>query len=277
MPISQQKIAFIGGGNMARSLIGGLVAAGVTPDQIWVYDPDAAQLELVQRRTPVRLAASNDEAVLACDIVVLAVKPQLMREVAEGMREVVQSCSPLVISVAAGVREPDLQGWLGGDLPVVRTMPNTPALVQSGATALYAGPNVTKGQRELAENVMRAVGLTLWLDHEEQMDAVTALSGSGPAYFFLLMELMQEAGRTLGLSPEAAALLTTQTAFGAAKMALESDEEAATLRRRVTSPGGTTERAIKALEEGGVRELVERALTAARDRSRELARQLGGD
>ena len=275
MPIKDRKIAFIGGGNMARSLIGGLVAAGMDPDRIWVADPDAGQLEMLRGQHPVHAGHDNDEAVLAADVVVLAVKPQMLKEVAEGMRDSVQSAQPLIISVAAGVREPDLQRWLGNGVAVVRTMPNTPALVQCGATALCAGPDVTAAQRELAENVMRAVGLTLWVENEEQMDAVTAVSGSGPAYFFLLMELMEEAGRRLGLGDDAVRLLATQTAFGAAKMALESNEDAATLRRRVTSPNGTTERALTIMQEGGMRELVISALEGARDRSRELADELG--
>ncbi|GAB6041165.1 pyrroline-5-carboxylate reductase [Endothiovibrio diazotrophicus] len=261
---------------MARSLIGGLVSAGMSPDRIWVADPDAGQLEMLRGQQPVHATRDNDEAVLAADVLVLAVKPQMLGEVAEGIRGAVQSAKPLVISVAAGVREPDLQRWLGGGVALVRTMPNTPSLVQCGATALCAGPDVTTAQRELAENVMRAVGLTLWVENEGQMDAVTAVSGSGPAYFFLLMELMEEAGRSLGLTQKSARLLATQTAFGAAKMALESNEDAATLRRRVTSPNGTTERALKIMEEGGMRELIHKALEGARDRSRELADELGG-
>ena len=275
MPIKDRKIAFIGGGNMARSLIGGLVAAGVDPDQIWVADPDGGQLEMLRGQFPVHATRDNDEAVLAADVVVLAVKPQMLKGVAEAMEESIRSSKPLVISVAAGIREPDMQRWLGGGVALVRTMPNTPALVQCGATALCAGPDVTAAQRELAENVMRAVGLTLWVENEEQMDAVTAVSGSGPAYFFLLMELMEEAGRKLGLSDKAVRLLATQTAFGAAKMALESNEDAATLRKRVTSPNGTTERALTIMQEGGMRDLIVSALEGARDRSRELADELG--
>jgi pyrroline-5-carboxylate reductase len=156
-------------------------------------------------------------------------------------------------------------------------MPNTPALVKSGATALFATAAVTAAQRDQAESVLRAVGLTLWLEHEEQMDAVTALSGSGPAYFFLVMEAMQGAAQAIGLPERTARLLTLQTAFGAAKMALESDEEPSLLRQRVTSPGGTTERALNVLEEGKLRELFHDALTSARDRSRELAAILGRD
>ncbi len=205
----------------------------------------------------------------------LAVKPQVIRTVASEISAAVQARHPLIISIAAGIRSADLDRWLGGNTAVVRCMPNTPALVQSGATALIANARVSDEQRNLAESILRAVGLTLWLDDEQLMDAVTALSGSGPAYFFLIMEALQAAGVQLGLPEQTAQLLTLQTAFGAAKMALESDEDAATLRRRVTSPGGTTERALQTLENGGLRELIARALTAARDRSRELADQLG--
>jgi pyrroline-5-carboxylate reductase len=181
----------------------------------------------------------------------------------------------LVISVAAGIRIDDIDRWLGGGNAVVRTMPNTPALVKSGATALYGNKRVSGKQRELAESIMRAVGLTLWLDEESQMDAVTALSGSGPAYFFLIIELLQQSGIKLGLSADNARLLALQTAFGAAKMALESPDDSTKLRERVTSPGGTTERAINILEDGNIRELFERALSGACERAGELADQLG--
>jgi pyrroline-5-carboxylate reductase len=208
-------------------------------------------------------------------IIVLAVKPQVMQDVAGELAATVAAHRPLVISIAAGVRESTLRAWLGDGTAIVRTMPNTPALVQSGATALYANPAVSEEQRSHAESIMRAVGLALWVEGEEQLDAVTALSGSGPAYFFLLMEAMQAAGSKLGLPADTARLLALQTAFGAAKMALESPEDPATLRRRVTSPGGTTERAISVFQEHGFEDLVERAMEAAAGRSRELAEEIG--
>jgi pyrroline-5-carboxylate reductase len=273
--MNETKIGFIGGGNMARSLIGGLIADGVAPQRLWVAEPDAGRRAELAAQFGIHITGGNSDLVQAVDAVVLAVKPQQMKDVCGEIGAAVQARRPLLISIAAGIRLATLQQWLGGEPALVRTMPNTPALVQSGATALYATPQVNNTQREVAEGIMRAVGLTLWLADEDQMDAVTALSGSGPAYFFLVMEAMQQAGVQLGLTAESARLLTLQTAFGAAKMALESREEAATLRRQVTSPGGTTERAIGILQQGELEALFARALNGARDRSRELATLLG--
>jgi len=275
--MDQPELCFIGGGNMAASLIGGLIADGYPSDRIRVADPDPARLQALAQRFGVVTEADNSAACRGAGVVVLAVKPQVMGAVARALGPELAQDRPLVISIAAGIRTGDLARWLGAELPLVRCMPNTPALVQSGATALFATPAVSEAQRELAESILRAVGLTLWLEDEALMDAVTALSGSGPAYFFLLMEAMAAAGEELGLDAEAARLLTLQTAFGAAKMALEAEEGPAELRRRVTSPGGTTERALATFESGGFRELVAAALQAARDRSRELAEQLGKD
>ena len=221
--------------------------------------------------------AANVLAMAAvADVVVLAVKPQVLKPVATALAEAVQKRRPLIISIAAGVRTPAIARWLGGEVALVRAMPNTPALVASGATALYATAAVSPAQRALAESILRAVGLTLWLEDEAQMDAVTALSGSGPAYFFLVMEALEEAAvNGLELPRDIARLLTLQTAFGAAKMALESAEDMATLRARVTSPGGTTERAVEVLENGRLRALFAAALAAARQRSIEIAERLG--
>jgi len=271
------RLAFIGAGNMARSLIGGLIADGRDPASITVSDPDPAQLDAVVKLFGAVSAGDNLSAVENSDIVVLAVKPQVMREVARELAPAVQARRPLVISIAAGIRAGDLQRWLGGDCALVRCMPNTPALVQSGATALFANPAVSEDQKAQAETILRAVGLAIWVDDEQQMDAVTALSGSGPAYFFLVIEALQEAAQTLGLDDKTARLLALQTAFGATKMALESRDDAATLRQRVTSPGGTTEKALSVLEDGGLRTLFNDALKAASDRSRELADQFGAE
>lgn len=273
--MKKRTIGFIGGGNMATSLLGGLISGDCPAGNIWVAEPDAGRREALADKYGINTTADNSELVTSTDAVVLAVKPQVLREVCLGIAEARQAHTPLIMSVAAGIRVADIDRWLGGNCAIVRTMPNTPALVRSGATALFANDRVSNDQRELAEGIMRSVGLTLWLDQESQMDAVTALSGSGPAYIFLVIELMQQAGVRLGLPEESARLLAVQTAFGAAKMALESPDESTTLRARVTSPGGTTERAIAILEQGGIRELFDRALEGARDRSAELAVQLG--
>ncbi len=268
-------ITFIGGGNMAASLISGLVADGYDPKYILTSDPDGEKLANLAARYGIRTTDDNVSAVEQADILVLAVKPQMLHEVASNLRAALTRRQPLVISIAAGVREAALREWLGDDLPLVRTMPNTPAMIQSGATVLHAAPGVSDKQKDLAENILRAVGLTQWVEDEALMDAVTALSGSGPAYLFLVMEAMEAAARELGLPAETARLLTLQTALGASRMAMESRTPPSELRRQVTSPGGTTERAITALEEGGLRELFEKALTSARDRSRELSSIIG--
>jgi pyrroline-5-carboxylate reductase len=273
--MENRKIGFIGGGNMATSLLGGLISDECRPANIWVAEPDAARREQLANRYGVNVTDANAELVAAVDVVVLAVKPQVLHDVCSDIAEAVKTHRPLILSVAAGIRIGDIDRWLGGDNAIVRTMPNTPALVKSGATALYGNDRVTSEQHELAEAIMRAVGLTLWLDEERQMDAVTALSGSGPAYFFLVIESLQQAGIKLGLSEETARLLAMQTAFGAAKMALESEDDSTVLRQRVTSPGGTTERAIGIFEEGGIRELFDKALAGACERAGELADQLG--
>jgi len=264
-------LAFVGAGNMTRSLVGGLIADGWKPALIRVADPDPDQLELLAQHFPVITALNNLAAIEQADAVVLAVKPQVMKPVTSELAPAIALHRPLVISIAAGIRESTLRNWLGETTAIVRTMPNTPALVQSGATALYANPAVSEEQHNLAESILRAVGLTLWVEDETLMDAVTALSGSGPAYFFLFMEALQSAGCQLGLPEDTARLLTLQTAFGAAKMALESSEDAATLRRRVTSPGGTTEQAIEVFAQHNLPDIVLKALRAAAGRSRELA------
>ncbi|MCK5091663.1 MAG: pyrroline-5-carboxylate reductase [Gammaproteobacteria bacterium] len=268
-------IGFIGAGNMASSLIGGLITDGWSPDCIRAADTDSARREAIRSQFAIHSSEDNISVAMEADVLVLAIKPQALHQVATELSNTVQQQKPLVISIAAGVREPDINRWLGGNIAIVRSMPNTPAMVQSGATAMIANAAVTEEQRELAETILRAVGLTLWLEDESQLDAVTALSGSGPAYFFLVMEAMEHAGRELGLPGETARLLTLQTAFGAAKMALESTDNAAILRERVTSPGGTTEKALEVFENGKFRELFDQALKAACERSREMAELIG--
>ena len=273
--MGQEIIAFLGGGNMATSLIGGLIADGCPPETLWVSEPDdAKRMDLIQR-FHVQAAADNAHAAAQATTLVFSVKPQRMFQVVKEVAGTVQTHEPLILTIAAGVREPDVRRWLGCDAAVVRAMPNTPALVRSGATALYANDFVNPEQRSRAEAVLRAVGITLWLDDESLMDAVTALSGSGPAYIFLMMELLNAAGDELGLPREVARLLTLQTAFGSTKMALESPEEPAELRARVTSPGGTTEAAINSLLDNGIQRLFMEALKRARDRSAEIGKMLG--
>ncbi len=265
------NLAFIGGGNMARSLIGGLVKQGCDPKRIRVADPSPEQRALLTRLFPVQAVADNREAARDAELLVFAVKPQMLRAAAEGLADVVRAKQPLVISIAAGVNEPDLRAWLGGEAAIVRAMPNTPALLGASAAGLYANPRVTAAQKALAQSLLEAVGTALWIEDESLIDAVTALSGSGPAYFFLLMELMEAAGLELGLPADAARRLTQQTAYGAARMALESGEAPAVLRKQVTSPGGTTAAALAVFEEAGLGAIVRRALTAARDRGRKLS------
>lgn len=272
-----QNIAFIGGGNMAASLIGGLVADGYAATNIWVSDPDASRLAALRERFFVQTTQSNLEAAEHSAVWLLAVKPQTMQRVATGLAPQALQTRPLVISIAAGIRSADLERWLGGNQAIVRAMPNTPALVRSGASALYANALANHAQKSAAESILRAVGVAVWLEDETLMDAVTALSGSGPAYFFLVMEALEEAGVKSGLTRATARLLTLETAFGAAKIALESNESTAELRARVTSRGGTTEQALKVLEQGRLRELFEAALKAAQARSAELAKELGGN
>lgn len=273
--MTQASIGFIGGGNMARSLIGGLIADHYPNKLISVAEPDANVRGKLAADFSIEVLEDNQQLASSVDVLVLAVKPQMMKQVTEGLRDSVQSKHPLIVSIAAGIRSANLDEWLGGGIAVVRTMPNTPSLVGSGAAGLYANSLVSEEQKAVAESILRAVGLTLWLQDEKQIDAVTALSGSGPAYFFLILEALEAAGAKLGLPQESARLLALQTAYGAAKMALESTEDAATLRQRVTSPGGTTEQALKVLEEGNIRELFAQALSAANKRSEELADMFG--
>lgn len=273
--MKSKTLAFIGCGNMAASLINGLIADGYDPGKIMASDPDRDKLAHLSGLCGIRSAGDNSEAVEFAKVILLAVKPQMLRQVANEIAPAVQQTKPLVISIAAGVLEKDLDHWLGGDIALVRAMPNTPAMIQVGATVLHATPRVSTDQKDLAETILRAVGLTQWVDSEPMLDAVTALSGSGPAYFFLVMEAMESAAEKLGLPADTAHLLTLQTALGAARMAMESSDTPATLRERVTSPGGTTEAALQKFEEGGLRELFDQALAQARNRSIELSKLLG--
>lgn len=275
--MNTKTIGFIGGGNMATSLMRGLIASGHSPQQIWVSDAAPDILKSHADQLHVNISADNADIANEADVVVLAVKPQILRDVCLQIAPQLKQKNVLVVSIAAGIGQQSLALWLGANTAIVRCMPNTPALVQTGATALHANPQVNEEQKDLAENILRAVGLTLWFEDEAKLDAVTAVSGSGPAYFFLLMEAMEQAALELGLDEHSARLLIQQTALGAAKIALESAESPAQLRARVTSPGGTTQRAVETFLQHGFVDLVSKALHAARDRSIEMSKQLGAD
>lgn len=272
--MDQAKIAFIGSGNMASSLIGGLIADGYSPEKIWASNHSEEQLYSLRTLFKIHVSEDNADVAGQADVAIIAVKPGVCRTVCQEIQSVVADKKPLVISVAAGVREVQLQQWLGGGAAIVRCMPNTPALIRTGATGLFANAQVTAGQRDIAESILRAVGVTLWVDDEAQLDAVTALSGSGPAYFFRMMESLVRAGVELGLPSEQAEMLTLQTALGAAKMALESGSAPAILREQVTSPGGTTEAALSVLTAAEVDQLFLDVLKAAADRAKQLGDQL---
>lgn len=270
------QLGFIGAGNMARSLIGGLLATGFAAEHITVADPSSACTEAAQAMG-VKVANNNDAVVAVADVIILAVKPQVMAQVLTPLARVLEQHQPLLISIAAGVSSASLQRWAGNSLPIVRCMPNTPSLLREGASALFATTSVNAKQKSMAENIMQAVGLSVWVGEEAQLDAVTAVSGSGPAYFFLLMELMQQAGERLGLDTSSAKQLTIQTALGAAKMAQQSDEDIAQLRAKVTSPNGTTQAAIESFIEQDIAATVNTALDAAHQRSISLAKEMDSD
>ncbi len=273
--MERHPIAFIGGGNMARSLIGGLIARGHSPDALRVAEPVETLRGALATDFGVRVRADGAEAADGAGIWLLAVKPQVMRTVCESLAPLAQAQRPLLVSIAAGITTAQIDQWLGGGQAVVRSMPNTPALLGAGATGLYANARVSGEQRKAAEGLMQAAGITAWIPEEALMDAVTAVSGSGPAYAFLLAEAMQAAGEAQGLAPETARILVLQTILGAARMLSESGETAATLRQRVTSPGGTTQAAVQTFEAGGFRQLVDQAIAAATRRGRELAADKG--
>jgi pyrroline-5-carboxylate reductase len=271
--MTQSLIGFIGGGNMARSLIGGLVAKGYPPAWIQVSEPQAALRDQLRQDFGVAVDADNAALAARADVLVLAVKPQVMAQVCGTVRAALAGRAPLVLSIAAGIRMAQIEHWLGATLPVVRAMPNTPALIGAGAAGLVANAQVGDAQRAQAESILRAVGDAVWIEHEAQMDAVTAVAGSGPAYFFLLMEALESAAMAQGLSAHAARALVLQTALGAARMAREGDEPPATLRARVTSPGGTTQAALEVFEARGLRAIAHDAVARATERGRELAAQ----
>jgi pyrroline-5-carboxylate reductase len=266
------KVSFIGGGNMAAAIIGGLVASGADPAGIEVVEINADARAALAARFGVVTHADLSQARLH-GLVVLAIKPQSLPEVAAALST--RMAGQLVLSIAAGVRVADLSRWLGGHDRIVRAMPNTPALVRAGISGLYAAPGLTAEARSDAEAVLRAVGGVVWVEAETQLDAVTAISGSGPAYVFYCIEALEAAAVAQGLAPQIARQLALQTFFGAGKLALESGEEPALLRQRVTSRGGTTERGLAALDAGDVKAAFAAAAAAASRRSAELGDELG--
>jgi pyrroline-5-carboxylate reductase len=268
---SESTIAFIGGGNMARSLIGGLLARGTAAADIRVSEPVEVLRDALARDFGVKVGADNAEAATPAGLWLLAVKPQVMRAVCEALAPIAQANRPLVVSIAAGITAAQLQRWLGGGGAVVRALPNTPALLGAGVTGLFASTEVDANGRERAANLLASAGKTVWIESETRMDAVTAVSGSGPAYVFLLAEAMEAAALAEGLSAEAARSLVLETVLGAARMLTESGEDPAGLRRRVTSPGGTTQAAIETFEAGGFCDLVALAIRNATERGLQLS------
>ena len=272
-----QKITFIGGGNMATSLIAGLISNDYSAADIRVAEPDQEKGDALHAQYSVKTFTDNQQAIADANIIVLAVKPQVMQSVCKAIAATVQNTRPLVISIAAGLLSKDISRWLGGDISMVRCMPNTPSLLNEGATGLFANEHVSAEQKAQADQILSTAGINVWVDKETQLDAVTAVSGSGPAYYFLFMEAMQNAAEKLGLNKEQAKQLSLQTALGAARMALESDDDVSILRARVTSKGGTTEQAIKTFEDNQLQDIVMQAMQAANDKAIDLAEILGKD
>ena len=267
------SIAFIGGGNMARSIIGGLLQQGFDKSAIHVSEPYEPTRVALAQELDLQVLDDNAEVAKAGQIWLFAVKPQIMKSVCTELSTLAQAQKPLIISIAAGITATQLDAWLGGTMAVVRVMPNTPALLGAGASGLFANAEVSAEQKQLAEQLFRATGSATWIEQESLIDTVTALSGSGPAYVFLLAEAMQAAAEQQGLPKAAAQALAVQTFVGAAKMLSESGEPADVLRQRVTSPNGTTHAALVQFEQGGLRELVRTAMDAAAERGRELSQE----
>ncbi|OJS98139.1 pyrroline-5-carboxylate reductase [Marinobacter nauticus] len=267
-------ISFIGAGNMASAIIGGMLENGYQAGNIWVSAPDDGHLQSIRKRFGVSVTTDNRYCAQQADIVVLAVKPQVMADVCHDIAPVVQNTRPLMVSIAAGLTAETLDTWLGGGMPLVRVMPNTPSLVGKGAAGLFANAQVKDAQKTSVQAMFESIGSALWVDDEDQLHGVTALSGSGPAYFFLMLEALEGAATEAGIAPETARALAIQTMAGAAEMAARSDDDPAQLKRNVMSPGGTTERAVNTFEDGGLRQLVKKAYGAAFDRSREMSKEL---
>ncbi len=270
-------ISFIGGGNMASALIAGLAGKRTAGANIHVVDPNAQALARLSAAYGVSTAPAISEAVALSDVIVLATKPQQMREVAAALLPQLAQTQPLILSIAAGIRAADLSRWLGGYGAIVRSMPNTPALIGMGITGLVAMAGVNAVQKKAAGDIMAAVGQTVWLDDEAQIDPVTAVSGSGPAYVFYFIEAMQQGAVEMGLSQEQGRQLALATFAGAAQLAIASSDPVPVLREKVTSKGGTTYAALASMEASGVKEKIIAAMQAAAARGRELGAEMGQD
>lgn len=266
-------IGFIGAGNMAGAIIDGMLAGGFPADRIWVCDPSQEKRDAFDHKG-LHATTDNAELIQACDVVVLAVKPQMLKEVVQPVAGVFQSRRPVVVSVAAGVTAKSIDGWIGGGFAIVRTMPNTPALVMTGATGLYANDKVNDAEKNAVQSIFSGIGTAVWVESEDDLHAVTAASGSAPAYFFRFMEAMQKAAEEQGLNAGTAQALIVQTALGAARMVKETGESPAELRRKVCSPKGTTEQAIMSFERDDIDAVVARAMEACHHRSIELSKEL---
>ena len=269
-----KSIGFVGGGNMAKSLVGGLIHSGVPTDQICVSEPCDEKRKQLAETFGIQTYVENNHIAQASDILVLAVKPQVMKDAIRSFSSSVVDRNVLFISIAAGITINSMEKWLGGTPGIVRVMPNTPALVGAGITALFANKTVSQNDREDADLILRAVGKTVWVDEETLLDAVTAISGSGPAYFFYMMEAMQAAAIAEGLDARTARLLTIETGLGASRLAIASNKSVATLREQVTSPGGTTEAALNVMHVEQLFNTYVKAVAAARQRADELSREL---
>jgi pyrroline-5-carboxylate reductase len=273
--MTELKIGFIGGGNMAAALIGGLAGKLTAGANIHVVDLNADALQKLQQQFGVSTSQKIDAALAQSDVIVLAVKPQQMKEVVAQLQPHVSS--QLVLSIAAGIRAVDLSRWMNGHNAIVRTMPNTPALIGKGITGMVATSGVSQAQRDAADAIMRAVGATVWLDDEALIDPVTAVSGSGPAYVFYFIEAMQQAAQEMGLSAEQGTQLAIATFVGASQLAAQSPEPVSILRERVTSKGGTTYAALTSMEASGVKNAIAQAMNAAAARGKELGEEFGRD
>ncbi|MES2070225.1 MAG: pyrroline-5-carboxylate reductase [Pseudomonadota bacterium] len=270
---NELKIGFIGGGNMAAALVGGLAVKLTSPSNIHVVDLNKDSLLRMETQFGVNTSLQIDQALANCDVIILAVKPQQLRDVVTQLQG--HLSGQLLLSIAAGIRAGDISRWLGGYDAIVRSMPNTPALISKGVTGMVAMAGVSAEQRQAADNIMRAVGATVWLDDEALIDSVTAVSGSGPAYVFYFIEAMQQAAAELGLNPEQGKQLAIATFTGAAELAAQSADAVAVLREKVTSKGGTTYAALSSLEADGVKDAIVRAVKAAAARGKELGDEFG--